>query len=79
MAYSGISAVTLAWKRIIKSEAMSARAMMPREKTSRLPLYINCLGRKPSPACSAPRRGKSAKDVLAAMIRISVVATIVAR
>ncbi len=37
MAYSGIRAVTLAWKTMISRQAISARAMMPREKTSRLP------------------------------------------
>ena len=37
MAYSGIKAVTLAWKMMISRHATSARKMMPREKTSRLP------------------------------------------
>ena len=57
----------------------AARDMMPRENTSRLPLAVICLGRKPSPACKAPSRGKSAKAVLAAMIRMIVVEEMVAR
>ncbi len=31
MAYSGISAVTLAWKTMISRQAITARATMPRE------------------------------------------------
>jgi len=37
MAYKGISRVTLAWKRTMRTQAMIARLMIPFEYTSRLP------------------------------------------
>ena len=49
-AYSGIRAFVSAWKIRINSEATPASTMMPLVKTSRLPRYVSCLGRKPSPA-----------------------------
>ena len=52
---------------------------MPREKTRRLPRNASWRGRKPSCASSALSRGKSANDVFAAMIRMTVVAAMVSR
>ena len=46
---------------------------MPLENTSRCPRLVSCLGMKLSPAWNEARRGKSAKLVLAAMTRISIV------
>ena len=79
IAYSGISADTSALNTTISAEASSARSVMPHENTSRLPRNVSWRGRKRSPACRAASRGKSAKEVLAAMIRISVVAAMVSK
>ncbi len=79
MAYNGISFVTDAWKMMINSEAMAASATMPREKTRRLPRNASWRGRKPSFPTNALSRGKSAKAVLAAITRITVVAAITIR
>jgi hypothetical protein len=51
-----------------------ARKMMPLEKTRRWPRLISWWGMKWSVAWKDARRGKSAKLVLAAMTRISMVA-----
>ena len=48
--------------------------MMPLEKTSRWPRLVSCLGMKASSAWKLASRGKSAKHVLAASTRISIVA-----
>ncbi len=68
-----MSAVVCALKMTIKREANPASAVIPYVKTRRLPLKVNWRGRNPSLACRAPSRGKSAKEVLAAMIKMSVV------
>ena len=47
---------------------------MPLENTSRWPRLVSCLGMKASSAWKLARRGKSAKLVLAASTRISMVA-----
>ena len=47
--------------------------MIPFANTRRSPKPVNCLGRKPSLARIADTRGKSAKLVLAATARISMV------
>ena len=46
---------------------------MPLEYTSRWPRLVSWRGRKLSPAWKLARRGKSAKPVLAAMTRMSIV------
>ena len=46
---------------------------MPLENTSRWPRLVSCLGMKWSSAWKLARRGKSAKLVLAASTRISIV------
>ena len=48
---------------------------MPFENTSRWPRLVSCRGMKSSPAWKLASRGKSAKVVLAARTRISIVAT----
>ena len=52
---------------------------MPLENTSRCPRLVSCLGMKASSAWKLARRGKSAKLVLAASTRISIVAAWVNR
>ena len=79
IAYSGMRRVTLAWKITISAQARRARATIPREKTRRLPRYSSWRGRWPSAACSADRRGKPLKAVLAAMIRMRVVPAMAAK
>ena len=74
-AYSGIMAVTLALNTTMTSEAAKASARIPFEKTSLCPRLVSCRGMNASPAWKLARRGKSAKDVLAARIRMAVVET----
>ncbi len=57
----------------------TARAMMPLENTRRWPRLVSCLGMKASSAWKLARRGKSAKLVLAASTRMSMVAAWVNR
>ena len=56
-----------------RSMATPASTTMPFEYTRRWPRLVICLGRNRSLAWKLARRGKSAKPVLAAMIRISIV------
>ena len=57
----------------------AASPMIPFEKTSRWPRLVSWRGMKLSPAWKFARRGKSANDVFAARIRMSVVAAWSAR
>jgi len=59
-AYSGSRVSVLAWNRKTRMPAKVDRMKMPLENTSRSPMLVNCWGRKPSLACSAASRGKSA-------------------
>ena len=54
--------------------AETARAMMPLENTRRWPRLVSWRGMKESSAWKLARRGKSAKLVLAASTRMSMVA-----
>jgi hypothetical protein len=74
MAYSGISFVTSAPVAMTRIAAVPARARMPLEKTRRCPRFVSWRGRKLSPAWKLASRGKSAKPVLAASTRMSMVA-----
>jgi hypothetical protein len=74
MAYSGMSLVTSAPVSTTRIPAAPARAMMPLENTRRWPRLVSWRGRKLSPAWMLARRGKSAKPVLAASTRMSMVA-----
>ena len=65
--------MTLARKTTITRLAAAANATIPFEKTSRCPRFVSWRGMKASPAWKLASRGKSANDVLAARIRISVV------
>ena len=73
MAYSGIRCVTSAWKTTTSTEPATARAMMPLENTRRWPRLVSCLGMNASSAWKLASRGKSAKLVLAASTRMSMV------
>ena len=66
--------MTAAFVATTSTAAVPARAMIPFEKTSRWPRLVSCRGRKLSPAWKLARRGKSAKPVLAASTRMSIVA-----
>src|SRR3954451_14273867 len=72
-AYSGTIRVTLAPNATSTRLAAAASATMPFEKTSRWPRFVSCRGMNASSAWKLARRGKSANDVFAARIRISVV------
>ena len=58
-----------------RTAAASASEMIPLENTRRWPRFVSCFGMKLSPAWNDASRGKSAKDVLAASTRISIVPT----
>ncbi len=73
MAYSGMRRSTLASVASMTTAATTAREMMPLENTSRWPRLVSCFGMKLSPAWKLASRGKSAKLVLAARTRISMV------
>ena len=74
IAYNGISLWTSAWNRTTSAVEAIARPMMPFEKTRRWPRLVSGRGMKSSCAWKFARRGKSANEVFAARIRISVVA-----
>ena len=57
--YSGMSAWVSPWKAATSTAANPLRTMMPLEKASRSPWFMNCRGRKPSRAMIEARRGKS--------------------
>ncbi len=73
IAYSGIRRSTLASVTTSSTIAVTARKMIPFENTSRWPRLVSWRGMKSSPAWKFASRGKSAKLVLAARIRISIV------
>ena len=73
IAYSGISRLTWAPVTVSSTEAVTARKTTPFENTSRWPRLVSWRGMKLSPAWNEASRGKSAKPVLAARIRISTV------
>ena len=75
IAYRGISRWTSAWKSTPSAVDATASPMTPLEKTSRCPRLVSGLGMKSSVAWKLASLGKSANDVLAARIRMSVVAT----
>ena len=75
IAYSGISRLTSPPVASSVRIAEPARKMIPLENTSRWPRTMNWRGMKLSPAWNEARRGKSAKLVLAASTRISIVPT----
>ena len=72
-AYSGIIEETLARKSTMIRLAPAARPMMPLENTSLCPRLVSWRGMNESWAWKLARRGKSANEVFAARIRISVV------
>ena len=74
-AYSGIIEDTLARNSATMTLAAPASAMIPFENTSLCPRFVSCLGMNASPAWKLASRGKSANEVFAARIRISVVDT----
>ena len=74
IAYSGISASTVPPKATRITIARMARATIPVLNASRSPRNAKPLGMNPSRARIEASRGKSAKLVLAARIRIPVVA-----
>ena len=71
--------MTSAWKITTGIAPAMARAMMPFENTRRWPRLVSCLGMNASSAWKLASRGKSAKLVLAASTRISIVAAWVNR
>ena len=68
-----MSALTSAPVAITRTPATPASTRMPLEYTRRWPRLVIWRGRKLSPAWKLARRGKSAKPVLAAITRISIV------
>ena len=72
-AYSGISACVSPPNTMTSPAAVPPRMRMPLEKTSRSPRVPNCRGMNPSRARKYDSLGKSANDVLAARIRMSIV------
>ena len=73
MAYSGISASTRPPNAARTTIDRTASATIPVLNASRSPRNANRLGMNPSRARSDDRRGKSAKDVLAARTRMPIV------
>src|SRR6476619_292281 len=71
--------VTSAWNRTTSPAAAVASRTMPFEKTSRCPRLVSCLGMKWSSAWKLASRGKSAKLVLAANTRMSIVVACTSR
>jgi hypothetical protein len=65
---------TSAWKTTTSNVAAIASPTIPLENTNRCPRLVSCFGMKWSDAWKFARRGKSAKDVFAARMRIIVVA-----
>jgi hypothetical protein len=68
-----MSRLTLAFVATTSTVPATANAMIPLENTSRWPLLVSCFGMKWSAAAKLARRGKSAKLVLAARTRMSIV------
>ena len=68
-----MSRSTLAPVAMTSTMAAPASAMMPLENTRRWPRLVSWRGMKRSAAAKLARRGKSAKLVLAASTRISMV------
>ena len=73
IAYNPMRRSVEPWKATQRAIEMRARATIPELNASLSPRRANCRGKKPSRARMEDRRGKSAKLVLAARMRMPMV------